>query len=47
MVDYEMFKREIDLKAFKEKLARKILYVSDVDSKDEVINIIVEKGGLE
>jgi type I restriction-modification system DNA methylase subunit len=47
MVDYEMFKREIDLKDFKERLARKILYVSDVDSKDEVISIIVEKGGLE
>ena len=47
MVDYEIFKREIDLKDFKERLARKILYVSDVNSENEVINIIVEKGGME
>lgn len=47
MVDYEMFKREIDLKNFKERLTKKILYVSEVDSKDEVISIIVKKGGLE
>ena len=47
MVDYEIFKREIDLKDFKERIARKILYVSDVDSNDEVVNIIVEKGGVE
>ena len=46
MVDYEIFKREIDLKDFKERLTRKILYVSDVDSNDEVITILVEKGGL-
>ena len=47
MVDYEMFKREIDIKEFKDKLVKKILYVSDVNSENEVINITVEKGGLE
>lgn len=45
MVDYEMFKRAIDLKEFKERMARKILYSSNVDSDDSHINISIEKGG--
>lgn len=45
MVDYEMFKREIDLKEFKEKMAKKILYSSNIDSNDEYVNISIEKGG--
>ena len=44
MVDYELYKREIDFKDFKESLANKVLYASDVNSKEDSVIIILEKG---
>lgn len=44
MVDYELYKREIDFKDFKESLANKVLYASDVNSKEDSVIIKLEKG---
>lgn len=43
MVDYEMFKRNIDLKDFKERLAQKVLYESSVNADNNDVNIIMTK----
>lgn len=47
MVDYELFKREIELKDFKEKIANKTLYVSNVSSTKDNVIIKIEKGVIE
>lgn len=44
MMDYEMYKRGINVKEFNDKLLKKVLYSSQVNKKDEDINIIL-KGG--
>ena len=44
MVDYELYKREIDFKDFKENLANKVLYASDVNSKEDSVIIKLERG---
>lgn len=44
MVDYELYKREIDYKDFKENLANKVLYASDVNSKEDSVIIKLERG---
>lgn len=43
MVDYEMYKREIDLKDLKEKLAQRVLYESSVKANENNINIVIKK----
>ena len=43
MVDYEMYKREIDLKDFKEKLAKRVLYESSVKANENSVNIVIKK----
>ena len=43
MVDYEMYKREIDLKDFKEKLAQRVLYESSVKANENSVNIVIKK----
>ena len=47
MVDYELFKREVELKDFKEKIANKVLYVSDVNVLEENITITMMKGEMQ
>ena len=44
MMDYEMYKRSINVKEFNDKLLKKVLYSSQINKKDENINIIL-KGG--
>lgn len=44
MVDYEMYKREIDLKDLKEKLAQRVLYESSVKANENNVNIVIKKG---
>lgn len=44
MMDFEMYKRGIDVKAFNDELMRKVLYSSDV-SEDEKGTYILIKGG--
>ena len=43
MVDYEMYKREIDLKDLKEKLAQRVLYESSVKANENSVNIVIKK----
>lgn len=43
MVDYEMYKREIDLKDLKEKLAQRVLYESSVKANENNVNIVIKK----
>ena len=42
MMDFEMYKRGIDVKVFNDKLMRKVLYSSDVSEIDNGISIFVE-----
>ena len=44
MMDYEMYKRNIDVKEFNDKLMQHILYSSDI-SLDEGVITLVLKGG--
>ncbi len=44
MMDYEMFKRGINVKDFNEKLLQKVLYSSEVVESEEGISFIF-KGG--
>lgn len=44
MMDYELYKRCIDVKEFNDKLIQKVLYSSDVSSGDEGTNVCL-KGG--
>mgnify|MGYP004471224729 CR=1 FL=1 len=43
MMDYEMFQRGIDVKAFNEKLMQKVLYSSQVTETETDINIKLDK----
>lgn len=43
MVNYEMYKREIDLKDLKEKLAQRVLYESSVKANENNVNIVIKK----
>ena len=45
MMDYEMFKRGIDVKEFNADLLKKVLYGSDVTETEEGIHITFQKGG--
>ncbi|ENZ9564390.1 TPA: N-6 DNA methylase [Clostridioides difficile] len=45
IMDYEMFKRGIDVKEFNDILLQKVLYGSDVTSTDDKVTIIVKDGG--
>lgn len=42
MVDYLMFKEEIDVKALKDVIANKIIYFSNINSSDETDDIIID-----
>lgn len=42
MMDYEMFKRGIDVKDFNDKLMKKVLYGSEVNESDEGTNILLK-----
>lgn len=44
IMDYEMYKRGINVKDFNDKLLKKVLYSSQINKKNEDINIIL-KGG--
>jgi len=44
MMDYEMFKRGINVKDFNEKLLQKVLYSSEVSDLENGVSIIL-KGG--
>lgn len=46
MMDYELYKRGIDIKEFNDKLIQRILYSSDVSSDDKGTNVFL-KGGNE
>lgn len=45
MMDYEMFKRGIDVKTFNTALLDRVLYGSDVTENEEGIHITFQKGG--
>lgn len=45
MMDYEMFKRGIDVKTFNADLLERVLYGSDVTETEEGIHITFQKGG--
>lgn len=45
MMDYEMFKRGIDVKTFNTDLLDRVLYGSDVTETEEGIHITFQKGG--
>lgn len=45
VMDYEMFKRGIDVKDFKEKLIREVMYSSDVVKDEDTVNIKLKRGG--
>lgn len=45
VMDYEMFKRGIDVKDFKEKLIREVMYSSDVVKNEDIISIKLKRGG--
>ncbi|MDD3417721.1 MAG: N-6 DNA methylase [Lachnospiraceae bacterium] len=42
MIDYLMFKEEIDVKALKDVIANKIIYFSNINSSDKTDDIIIE-----
>ena len=42
MMDFEMYKRGIDVKAFNDELMRKVLYSSDVSEDEKGTYIFVE-----
>jgi len=44
-IDYIMFDEGIDVKTFNEELMHKVLYLSEVDSKDNVITLSFNKDG--
>ena len=44
VMDYEMFKRGIDVKDFKEKLIREVMYSSDVVKDEDIISIKLKRG---
>ena len=44
MMDYEMYKRGVDVKDFNDKLLQKVLYGSDIGINGTDISIVV-KGG--
>lgn len=46
MMDYEMYKRNIDVKEFNDKLMQRVLYSSDI-AMDEGVVTLVLKGGVE
>jgi len=41
MVDYLMFKEEIDVKTLKDVIANKIIYFSEINPSDKTDNIII------
>ncbi|MGM9811109.1 MAG: class I SAM-dependent DNA methyltransferase [Paludibacteraceae bacterium] len=43
MMDYEMFKRGIDIKEFNDKLLNKVLYSSNISETECATNIVIEK----
>ena len=45
MMDYEMFKRGIDVKTFNTALLDRVLYGSDIAENEEGIHITFQKGG--
>lgn len=45
MMDYEMFKNNINVKEFNEKLLKNVLYDSKVEDNDETVDIKLRKGG--
>ena len=45
MMDYEMYRRSIDVKKFSEKLLNKVLYDSNVSMKEEC-TLIFLKGNV-
>lgn len=49
MMDYLMYKENIDKKAFSDKLANEVMYLSDVSTDDEtnIISIQVQGGGFD
>ena len=44
VMDYEMFKRGIDVKDFKEKLIREVMYSSDIVKNEDIISIKLRRG---
>ena len=44
MMDYEMYKRGIDAKSFKDALMQKVLYGSDVDKNSNNDTVVTLKG---
>ena len=42
IMDYEMFKRSIDVKEFNERLVQKVLYSSDIANKKRTVTISLE-----
>ena len=44
IMDYEMFKRGIDVKEFNERLVQKMLYSSDITNKKDTVTISLEPG---
>ncbi len=44
-IDYIMYDEGIDVKEFNEKLMQRVLYLSEVDSKDNVITLSFNKDG--
>ena len=48
MVDYLMFKEEIDVKALKELIANKVIYFSNISSNEKSSNVTINiEGGDE
>lgn len=45
MMDYEMFKNNINVKEFNEKLLKNVLYDSKVEDNDKTVDIKLRKGG--
>lgn len=45
MMDYEMYKKGINVKEFNEKLLKNVLYDSKVEDNDETVDIKLRKGG--
>ena len=44
MMDYIMYKNQIDVKEFSDKLLSKVMYSSEITSKDDNVTITI-KGG--
>ena len=45
MMDYLMFKQNIDVKEFSEALVKKVMYDSEVSSEDNKVSITLEGKG--